>query len=145
MVATKSVDFRKGAEGLAARVREAMGSIRSTARSMSSAPSARVGSSLSIGVELWPCIGVQFWTPITSLTESILQAERHVALHSVLEGRRQYRADPSHRQGAATRFAHRAVTDETIMVDRIGDRVAQRSLAYYQAIGDRLAVAGERP
>jgi transposase len=75
----------------------------------------------------------------------ILDEGRLVAVHPVLEGRRQYRVDPAHRQGAATRFPHRAAADETIMVGRVGDRVAQRSLAYYQAIGERLAVAGERP
>jgi hypothetical protein len=30
------------------------------------------------------------------------------------------------------------------LVGRAGDHVAQRSLAYYQTIGDRLALAGER-
>lgn len=75
----------------------------------------------------------------------ILDEGRLVAVHPVLVGRRQYRVDPAHRQGAAARFPHRAAADETIMVGRVGDRVAQRSLAYYQAIGERLAVAGERP
>ena len=75
----------------------------------------------------------------------ILDEGRLVAVHPVLEGRRQYRVDPAHRQGAAARSPHRAAADETIMVGRVGDRVAQRSLAYYQAIGERLAVAGERP
>lgn len=75
----------------------------------------------------------------------ILDEGRLVAVHPVLEGRRQYRVDPTHRQGAVTRFPHRAAADETITVGRVGDRVAQRSLAYYQAIGERLAVAGERP
>jgi hypothetical protein len=44
MVATKPVDFRKGAEGLAMLVRESM-TIRSRATSMCSGPSARIGSS----------------------------------------------------------------------------------------------------
>lgn len=39
MVATKPVDFRKGAEGLAALVRETMGPTRSTAPSTCSGPS----------------------------------------------------------------------------------------------------------
>ncbi|MCW2319031.1 hypothetical protein M2322_004600 [Rhodoblastus acidophilus] len=39
MVATKPVDFRKGAEGLATLVREAMAAIHSAALSMSFAPS----------------------------------------------------------------------------------------------------------
>jgi transposase len=74
----------------------------------------------------------------------ILDQGRLVAVHPVLEGRRQYRVDPAHRQGAAAP-SPRQVTGETVLVGRVGDRVAQRSLAYYQAIGDRLAVAGERP
>ena len=45
MVATKPVDFRKGAEGLAALVRERCRPIRSRAWSMCSAPSGRIGSS----------------------------------------------------------------------------------------------------
>ena len=43
MVATRPVDFRKGAEGLAALVREVMRPIRSTARSTSFAPNAPTG------------------------------------------------------------------------------------------------------
>lgn len=74
----------------------------------------------------------------------ILDEGRLVAIHPVLEGRRQYRVDPAHRQGGVAR-SPRQVAGEAVAVGRIGDRVAQRSLAYYQAIGDRLAVAGERP
>ena len=50
MVATKPVDFRKGAEGLAALVRESMRPIRSRARSTCSVPSARTGSSWCSGM-----------------------------------------------------------------------------------------------
>ena len=38
LVATRPVDFRKGAEGLAALVRDVMALIRSTARSTCSGP-----------------------------------------------------------------------------------------------------------
>ena len=43
MVATKPVDFRKGAEGLAALVREEMKAIRSRGRSMCSERKGRTG------------------------------------------------------------------------------------------------------
>jgi hypothetical protein len=75
----------------------------------------------------------------------ILDEGRLVAVHPVLEGRRQYRVDPAHRQGTVARSPRQAATAEAVVVGRIGEHVAQRSLAYYQAIGDRLAVAGERP
>jgi transposase len=73
----------------------------------------------------------------------ILDQGRLVAVHPVLEGRRRYRVDPAHRQGIVPRSPRQA-TDEATVISHIGDRVAQRSLAYYQAIGDRLALAGER-
>jgi transposase len=75
----------------------------------------------------------------------ILDEGRLVAVHPVLEGRRQYRVDPGHRQGTAARGPHQATAQEAVVIGRLGDHVAQRSLAYYQAIGDRLAVGGERP
>jgi transposase len=74
----------------------------------------------------------------------ILDQGRLVAVHPVLEGRRQYRIDPAHRQGGLTRSPRRA-PDEPVIIARIGDQVAHRSLAFYQAIGERLAVAGGRP
>jgi transposase len=72
----------------------------------------------------------------------ILDEGRLVAVHPVLEGRRQYRVDPAHRQGAAR--SPRQAAAEAVFVGRIGDQVAQRSLAFYQAIGERLAGAGDR-
>jgi hypothetical protein len=56
----------------------------------------------------------------------------------VLEGRRQYRVDPGHRQGGAGRAMRRGY-EEGIVVGRRGDHVARRSLTFYQAVGDRLA------
>jgi transposase len=72
----------------------------------------------------------------------ILDQGRLVATHPVLEGRRQYRIDPTHRQGALT--TRRRSIVETVVIGRVGERVAHRSLAYYQAIGQSLASAGER-
>ncbi len=72
----------------------------------------------------------------------ILDEGRLVAIHPVLEGRRQYRVDPAHRQGGAAKVAHKPF-HEAILIGRIGDRIAPRSLAFYQAVGRRLA-SGER-
>jgi transposase len=71
-------------------------------------------------------------------TIRILDQGRLVATHPVLEGRRQYQVDPSHRQGSAAR-AMRHGYEDSITIGRRGDQVARRSLDFYQAIGDRLA------
>jgi hypothetical protein len=71
----------------------------------------------------------------------ILDGGRLVATHPVLEGRRQTRVDPSHRQGGAARVIRHGC-DDPILIGRRGDQVARRSLAFYQAVGDRIA-AGE--
>ena len=72
----------------------------------------------------------------------VLDRGRLVAMHPVLEGRRQYRIDPAHRHGANRAPRHLAAED--LGIGRIGERVAHRSLAFYQAIGVRLAIAGGR-
>jgi transposase len=72
----------------------------------------------------------------------ILDAGRVVAEHPVLEGRRQSRVDPVHRQGFIAKASRSA--SEAIMVGRPGDQVARRSLAFYQAVADRLAATGGR-
>jgi transposase len=74
----------------------------------------------------------------------ILDEGRLVAIHPVLEGRRKTHTDPSHRQGGAPR-AVRASSAEAVIIGRIGERVGQRPLAFYQAVGNRLAAAGGRP
>jgi hypothetical protein len=73
----------------------------------------------------------------------ILDQGRLVATHPVLEGHRQYRIDPAHRQRTHTRTP-RQPTAEDLVIGRIGEHVARRSLAVYQAIGERLALAGDR-
>jgi len=73
----------------------------------------------------------------------ILDQGRLVATHPVLEGRRQYLIDPAHRNGAGTKVPHRIPADD-VVIGRIGERVAHRSLAIYQAIGESLAMAGGR-
>lgn len=73
----------------------------------------------------------------------ILDEGRLVATHPVLEGRRQYRVDPAHRQGAVRPAARKAA--DNIIIGRRGDHVARRSLDFYQAVGERLAGSGGRP
>jgi hypothetical protein len=70
----------------------------------------------------------------------ILDGGHVVATHPILEGRRQYRVDPAHRQGPAARAMRRGYED-AVTITRRGDHVARRSLAFYQAVGERLAVA----
>jgi transposase len=79
----------------------------------------------------------------------ILDGGRLVASHPILEGRRQYRIDPGHRHGAAAHSMRRG-REDAIPIGRRGDHVAQRSLAFYQAVGESLALgststAGDRP
>ena len=73
----------------------------------------------------------------------ILDEGRLVATHPVLEGRRQYRIDPAHRQGAVHHAARKTAQD--IVLGRRGDHVVRRSLDFYQAVGERMAGAGGRP
>jgi transposase len=72
----------------------------------------------------------------------ILDLGNVVAEHPVLEGRKQYRIDRSHRTGGVAKRRNGVVDGMTI--GRIGDHVPLRSLAIYQAIGTQLAI-GERP
>jgi len=72
----------------------------------------------------------------------ILDQGRIVATHPVLEGRRQSRVDPVHRHGSVKRTSRQPAQD--LIVGRIGQHVAQRSLAVYQEIGERLALVGGR-
>jgi hypothetical protein len=70
----------------------------------------------------------------------ILDLGNIVAEHPVLEGRRQYRIDRSHRTGGGAKRKMNTATGVTI--GRIGDHVPLRPLAIYQAIGAQLASAG---
>jgi hypothetical protein len=75
----------------------------------------------------------------------IIDGGRLVARHPVMEARKQYRIDPLHRQGAAARARAHGVQrqdSDALIFLRPGERVAGRSLAIYQAIGDRLAAQG---
>jgi len=59
-----------------------------------------------------------------------------VATHVPLEGRDQKHLDPAHRKALPSR--HRRADGERV-IRRTGDQVARRSLAFYDAIAQRLA------
>jgi transposase len=70
-----------------------------------------------------------------------------VAVHPVLEGRRQTRVVPEHRQGAGRRkdgrFGSRSRPSDLVL-GRTGDHIPRRSLEVYQAVGHRLATSEGR-
>jgi transposase len=70
----------------------------------------------------------------------ILDLGTVVAEHPVVEGRKQYRIDRSHRTGGSARRKTMGATGITI--GRIGDHVPTRPLDIYQAIGAQLAIGG---
>ncbi len=70
----------------------------------------------------------------------ILDLGAVVAEHAVLEGRKQYRIDRSHRTGSAG--VRRTGVVAGVTIGRLGDRVPLRSLAVYEAIGSQLATGG---
>lgn len=72
----------------------------------------------------------------------ILDQGKLVAEHRVLEGRKQYLIDRSHRTGTSTKSKGSSAPDITL--GRIGEYVPARSLEIYQTIGSHLA-HGERP
>lgn len=64
-----------------------------------------------------------------------------IAAHPVLEGRHQRRVAPGHRKMVRTIDRRR---DSPILIARAGDLIATRPLDFYQAVGRRLANAGDR-
>src|SRR5205814_10491684 len=70
----------------------------------------------------------------------ILDLGNVIAEHPVLEGRKQYRIDRSHRTGGSAKRKTRMASGG--IIGRIGDHVPLRPLAIYQAIGAQLASAG---
>ena len=71
----------------------------------------------------------------------ILDLGNIVAEHPVLEGRKQYRIDRSHRIGGGAKRKTDTASAITTL-GRIGDHVPLRPLAIYQAIGAQLASTG---
>jgi transposase len=70
----------------------------------------------------------------------ILDLGNVVAEHPVIEGRKQYRIDRSHRTGGSAR--RKTISTTGITIGRIGDHVPTRPLDIYQAIGAQLAIGG---
>ncbi|MBX9715459.1 MAG: IS21 family transposase [Burkholderiaceae bacterium] len=70
----------------------------------------------------------------------ILDLGTVVAEHPVVEGRKQYRIDRSHRTGGSAR--RKTIGTAGITIGRIGDHVPTRPLDIYHAIGAQLAIGG---
>ncbi|WP_313534097.1 MULTISPECIES: IS21 family transposase [Brucella] len=62
-----------------------------------------------------------------------------IAVHPVLEGRKQRRVHPDHRQIAQTHRAMTRTSRNSTTVCNTGDKVLQRSLSFYDAVGKVLA------
>ena len=128
--------------GRAARAADAAPSIASTPCSSSNGASATMASSRSAAT-ITACpiapVGSSRSSSFPDLIR-ILDLGSVVAEHPVLEGRKQYRIDRSHRTGGSAKRKMNTTTGITI--GRIGDHVPLRPLAIYQAIGAQLANAG---
>ena len=72
----------------------------------------------------------------------IYDAGRLVAVHPVLEGRRQYLIAPGHRRGPSIVRPDRGSPQGSTVLGRAGDVIARRSLEFYAAVGRRLAEGG---
>lgn len=62
-----------------------------------------------------------------------------IAVHPVLEGRKQRRVHPDHRRSAVAQRSWPKVGDAGVTLQGAGDKVPQRSLAFYDAVGQALA------
>jgi hypothetical protein len=72
----------------------------------------------------------------------IYDAGRLVAVHPVLEGRRQYLIAPGHRREPSIVRPDRGSPQGSTVLGRAGDVIARRSLEFYAAVGRRLAEGG---
>jgi transposase len=64
-----------------------------------------------------------------------------IASHAPLEGRGQKHLDPAHRKSLPP-HRRRTADAEPVVIRRAGEHVARRSLAFYEAVGRRLASQG---
>jgi hypothetical protein len=60
-----------------------------------------------------------------------------IATHPVLDGRHQRRVAPGHRIGGVG--SRRRMADGGVILGRVGDTVARRSLEFYDAVARQLA------
>jgi transposase len=70
----------------------------------------------------------------------IFEAGSLIACHPPIEGRDQRRLDPAHRKSLPPRRP--PAEGAPVLIRRAGDRVARRSLDFYEAVGRRLAGQG---
>ena len=70
----------------------------------------------------------------------IFEAGRLIAVHPILEGRHQRLVAAGHRRPISPNMRTRP--EDATVLGRAGDLVAQRSLAFYEAVGRRLAEGG---
>jgi hypothetical protein len=62
-----------------------------------------------------------------------------IAIHPVLEGRKQRRVHPDHRRSAVTQRSWPKAGDDGVTLQGAGEKVLQRSLAFNDAVGQALA------
>jgi hypothetical protein len=62
-----------------------------------------------------------------------------IAVHPVLEGRKQRRVHPDHRRSMTSHRAWPKAGDSGVTLQATGDKVLQRSLAFYDAVGQVMA------
>jgi transposase len=62
-----------------------------------------------------------------------------IAVHPILEGRKQRRVQPDHRRNITAKRSWPKASDASVTLQPIGDKVPQRSLAFYDAVGKALA------
>jgi hypothetical protein len=62
-----------------------------------------------------------------------------IAVHPILEGRTQRRVQPDHRRNINPQRSWSKASDAGVTLQPIGDKVPQRSLAFYDAVGKALA------
>ena len=67
----------------------------------------------------------------------IFEANRLIAVHPILAGRRQTRIAEGHRQSPARK--HAKSSRSTVLIRPTGEQVGRRPLAFYEAVGQRLA------
>jgi len=65
-----------------------------------------------------------------------------IAVHAPLEGRGEKRLDPAHRKAPSATPRRRPADTSPPLVLRAGDQAARRPLAFYDAVGRRLAMQG---
>ena len=65
-----------------------------------------------------------------------------IAAHAPLEGRGEKRLDPAHRRMPSQAYRRRPPDASPPLVLRAGDHAARRPLAFYDAVGRRLAMQG---